>query len=102
MKTTTTTIALALAIALLGVSNAVYGGGKVADADESDIAHCTFLQDVDGRSVFGERLKEQGVAKAKEDARGEAAKAGATHIVWGKPQSSDVTTITGKAYRCGG
>jgi hypothetical protein len=77
-------------------------GAKIADVDEAAVARCTFLQDVDGRSVFGERLKGPAVEKAKEDARGEAAKLGATHIVWGKPNSTDVTTISGKAYHCGG
>src|SRR5262245_32015183 len=96
------TSAIALAIAALMLAGGVKAGPKIVDADEAAVAHCTFLQDVDGRSVFGERLKGPGTEKAKEDARGEAAKLGATHIVWGKPQSTDVTTITGKAYRCGG
>jgi hypothetical protein len=52
--------------------------------------------------VFGERLKEQAVKKAKEDARGKASKAGATDIVWGKVSSTDITTIAAKAYHCGG
>ena len=98
MKTST----IALAIAALMLAGGVAAGPKIVDADEAAVAHCTFLQDVNGRSVFGERLKGPAVEKAKEDARGAAAKAGATHIVWGKPQSTDITTITGKAYRCGG
>ena len=95
-------LAVAAAVAMAAYSGFAAGGPKIVDADEAAVAHCTFLQDINGRSVFGERLKGPAVEKAKEDARGEAEKAGATHIVWGKPQSSDVTTITGKAYRCGG
>jgi hypothetical protein len=91
-----------LAAALLLAAGAAGAASRVADADDAKVAHCTFLQDIEGRSVFGERLKEQAVKKAKEDARGQAGKAGATDIVWGKVSSTDVTTIAAKAYRCGG
>jgi len=87
-------------LSLLCCVHQALAADKVADADEAQVAQCTFLQDVDGRSVFGERLKEQGLAKAKEDARAKAAKAGATQVVWDKANQTDVTTITGKAYRC--
>jgi len=93
-------IAVAFAFSTFGCVGQLLAAGKVADATEAQVAHCTFLQDVDGRSVFGERLKEQGVAKAKEAARAEASKAGATHVVWGQISSTDVTTAAGKAYRC--
>lgn len=92
-----------LTVALLCAGMGIAGADShVADADEADVAHCTFLKDIEGRSVFGERLKEQAVKKAKEDARGQAAKTGATHVVWGKVSSTDITTIAAKAYRCGG
>ena len=96
------TIAFATAAAMSCVAQAAHTAPKIVDADETAVAHCTFLRDVNGRSVFGERLKGPAVEKAKESARADAAKAGATHIVWGKPESSDITTIAGKAYRCGG
>ena len=76
-------------------------GSDLREVDEAKVAHCTFVADVEGRSVFGERLKEQAVKKAKEDARGKASKAGATDIVWGKVSSTDITTIAAKAYHCG-
>lgn len=97
----TPSIAVLVGLALSGSVLPAHAA-KITDATEADVARCTFLKDVDGRSVFGERLKGPAVEKAKEDARGEAEKLGATHIVWGKPNSTDVTTITGKAYRCGG
>lgn len=93
--------AVLLAVLLAASADAV-AGSKVHDADEAKVAHCTFVADVEGRSVFGERLKEQAVKKAKEDARGKAASAGATDVVWGKVSSTDVTTIAAKAYHCGG
>ena len=97
----TSSIAIVIGIALLGAAMPARAA-KIVDADEAAVAHCTFLKDIEGRSVFGERLKEPAVKKAREDARGQAEKAGATHIVWGKVSSTDITTVAAKAYRCGG
>jgi len=93
-------LAIALAISIFGCMGEVLAADKVVDADEAQVSKCTFVQDVSGRSVFGERLKEQGMAKAKEDARAQAAKAGATNIVWGQISQADSTSVAGKAYRC--
>jgi hypothetical protein len=92
--------AIAGAISIFGCVGQAMAAGKIADADEAQVANCTFVQDVSGRSVFGERLKEQGLTKAKEDARAQAAKAGATSIVWGAISQTDSTSVAGKAYRC--
>jgi hypothetical protein len=94
--------AVAIAAVTLLAPAAASAGSSVQEADAAKVEHCTFLKDVEGRSVFGERLKEQAVKKAKENARGQAETAGATHIVWGKISSTDITTIAAKAYRCGG
>ena len=91
-----------IAAAMLLASASARADSNLQEVDEAKVAHCTFLKDIEGRSVFGERLKEPAVRKAKEDARGQAEKAGATHIVWGKLSSTDVTTIAAKAYRCSG
>lgn len=91
-----------IAAVMLLLSADATAGSSVQEVDEAKVANCTFLKDVEGRSVFGERLKEPAVKKAKEDARGQAEKAGATHIVWGKVSSTDITTVAAKAYRCGG
>ena len=88
-----------IAFTLLACANAS-AASPVKDADPAAVASCKFLQDVEGRSVFGERLKEQAVKKAKEDARNKAEKLGATHIVWGEIKSTDITTVAGKAYHC--
>jgi hypothetical protein len=93
-------LAIAGAISMFACTGQVLAADKVADATEAQVANCTFVQDVAGRGIFGERLKEQGVTRAKEDARAQAAKAGATHVVWGEISSTDVTTAAGKAYRC--
>lgn len=96
----TRSLAIAVAISLFGCVGQVLAADMVADATEAQVANCTFLQDVNGRAIWGERLKEQGTTRAKEDARDQAAKAGATHVVWGEISSTDVTTAAGKAYRC--
>ncbi len=84
------------------LATAVYAHpGHVHDAEAADVASCAFVADVGGRSVFGERLAAEGAGQAKSEARAAAAKAGATHVVWDKPVRKDVTTISGKAYRCG-
>ena len=94
------TLSLAAAASIFFWAGVTAAAQKVTDASEADVGKCTFVQDVGGRSVFGERLKEQGLTKAKEDARASAAKAGATHIVWGKISQTDSTLVEGKAYRC--
>jgi len=96
----TFSFALAAGFAFFACLPRAYAGNQILDADADKVAHCTFVRDVEGRSVFGERLKNQAVSKAKEDARSQAAQAGATHIVWGKVSSTDITTVAGKAYRC--
>jgi hypothetical protein len=87
---------------LLCAASSASAAPVVKDADADAVAKCTFLQDVQGRNALGERLKEQAVKNAKEEARAKAAKAGATHIVWGNVSSTDITTIDAKAYRCDG
>lgn len=94
--------AAVVTVALLLASVVAHAGSGVAEADAAKVGHCTFLKDIEGRSVFGERLKDPAVKKAREDARGQAEKAGATDIVWGKVSSTDITTVAAKAYRCGG
>jgi len=93
------TLAIAGAVSMFGCVGQALGADKVADVDAADVAHCTFVQDVSGRSVFA-RLQEQGLAKAKEAARAQAEKAGANSIVWGEVTQTDVTIVAGKAYRC--
>ena len=96
----TLSLAFAGAISVFCCVGQLQAADKIADADAAQVAHCTFVQDVSGRSVFGERLKEQGLTKAKEDARAQAAKAGATSIVWGEITQTDSTVVAGKAFRC--
>ena len=70
--------ALSLATSLsifLSTSAAMAAPGAI-DATAADVSSCTFVLNVNGRSVFGERLKEQGAIHAKEEARAVATQAG--------------------------
>jgi hypothetical protein len=95
----TLALVVAGAISMFGCASLGVAADKIADSDAAQVASCTFLKDINGRSVFA-RLQAEGLAKAKEDARNQAAKVGATNIVWGEMSQVDVTTIAGKAYRC--
>ena len=73
--------------------------GDVEDADAPKVAHCTFLKDVRAPTSTGKYTR-AALGAAMEQARDDAAKAGATHIVWNKIVGSDVSSVSGKAYRC--
>jgi len=97
---------LALAAAMILVSGctaAVKSAEGIADATPAKVANCAFVKDVSGSSVFGgqQGLSAEGIAKAKEQAREQAAAAGATDVVWGDVSSPNISSVTGKAYRCG-
>jgi hypothetical protein len=72
----------------------------VEDADAAKVASCTFVKDVSAPASKGKYTREA-LGAAMEQARADAAKAGATHIVWNKIKGSNVSSVSGKAYRCG-
>ena len=71
----------------------------VEDADAAKVASCTFLKDVSAPTSKGKYTREA-LGAAMEQARDDAAKAGATHVVWNKIVGHDVSNVSGKAYRC--
>ena len=71
----------------------------VEDADAAKVAKCTFLKDVSAPTSTGKHTREA-LGAAMEQARDDAGKAGATHIVWNKIVGHDVSNVSGKAYRC--
>ena|SRR5664279_3234126 len=88
---------VAVAVISVSISNAHARG--VEDADAAKVASCTFLKDVSEPTSSGKHTREA-LGAAMERARDDAAKAGATHIVWNKIVGSDVSRVSGKAYRC--
>lgn len=92
--------ALSLVVATLVMSVCISANGKsVEDADAAKVANCTFIKEVSAVTPSG--YTRTALGSAMENARAEAAKLGATHIVWNKIDSVNVTSVSGKAYRCG-
>lgn len=77
---------------------------QVQDADPTIVAGCAFLGSVEGGSFWGGGLfAETGRNAAKKDARGDAAKLGATHIVWDSIDGGGygrTGSASGRAYDC--
>lgn len=77
---------------------------QVQDADTATVAGCAFLGSVEGGSFWGGGLfAEQGRNSAKKDARGDAAKLGATHIIWDTIDGGGygrTGSASGRAYDC--
>ncbi|NVB79587.1 MAG: hypothetical protein HOV81_14415 [Kofleriaceae bacterium] len=67
---------------------------RIHEAEESDLTDCTFLQKVQGSASESDKNAEM---HAKNEARENAAKLGATHIRWIVPCC---TSVEAEAYRC--
>jgi hypothetical protein len=72
---------------------------KLADADEASVAGCEFVGQVQGFSGGGNLAGSTGMEDARNDARKEAAKFGATHIVW-RSVGGYSPYVRGQAYIC--
>lgn len=66
---------------------------KVADADEASIASCQFVGEVQGSTGSGNQ-------SARDEARKQAAKLGATDIVWKSIPAGYAPYMSGLAYVC--
>jgi len=92
---------LAAALLLVGCSSALTPeGAKVQEADEKMVARCSFLGNVTGISMAG-NTQTQAMERARNSARDQAAKLGATHVVLGDMTPARHSyTVSGRAYRC--
>jgi hypothetical protein len=90
---------LLVSVAVMSVSLSIAHAGGVEDADAAKVANCTFVKDISAPTSTGKHTREA-LGAAMENARDDAAKAGATHIVWNKIVGHDVSNVSGKAYRC--
>lgn len=74
---------------------------KIAIATADQVTSCAPLGDIEGFSPLHGFFVEQGYENAKRDVMNQAAKLGATHIVWGKQATAFYrTTVVGSTYRC--
>jgi uncharacterized protein YceK len=82
-------------------SSHVASSTAVKPADSSQVARCTYLDDIVGTSAWYGAFASQGSENARQEALLRAEKAGATHIVWNAPTVlHGSTSVSGKAYRC--
>jgi len=72
----------------------------VVDATPQQVAHCTFIRDVEHSTAGEGKYTTAAIGAAMTAARLEAEHAGATHVVWDKVDPDTVQKVTGKAYQC--
>lgn len=74
--------------------------GRVQEADTQMVASCKYLGEVQGSSGWGNLAASAGMENSKNEARENAAKLGATHVVWNQVSGGYAPYATGKAYKC--
>lgn len=92
--------ALCAGLAGCASSSPVVSSSGVRDADSAMVTPCTYLGEVQGSSGWGNLAAAKGMENAKKDVREDAAKLGATHVVWANVQGAYTASASGKAYRC--
>jgi hypothetical protein len=90
---------LAAAVLIAGSAYSAAALAHVEDADAAKVATCTFVKDVSAPTDNGKYTR-AALGTAMEKARADADKSGATHVVWNKVKSANVSSVSGKAYRC--
>ena len=73
---------------------------KIADTDGASVAGCEFVGQVKGSSGWGTLAASTGMAKARNEAMENAAKLGATDIVWRSASVGYSPYMIGTAYDC--
>jgi hypothetical protein len=73
---------------------------SILDADDHLVANCKFLGNVHGSSGWGGFAQGAGIENAKNGAREDAAKLGATHVVWVSESGGLIPTGSARAYQC--
>lgn len=73
---------------------------NVLDADQAMIESCKFIGSVSGSSGWGNLAASTGINNAKNEARGQAARLGATHVVWLSVMGGYSPNVSGNAYKC--
>lgn len=73
---------------------------NVIDVQELKEKNCENLGDLEATSGWGNAMAAVGIRSAKNTIRNEAAKLGATHVVWTNQSGGFVSFVHGRAYRC--
>jgi hypothetical protein len=96
-----TAILIAIAFsATVGCSVLTPAAKRIRDADDRIVASCTFLGEFTGSSIWNGLAASQGIEDGRNSVRNDAARRGATHIVWSSHASGTLTTVSGRAYDC--
>ena len=94
-------LAIAAATFLNGCATAPSAAAaRVQEADTNMVASCRYLGDVQGSSGWGNLAASAGMENAKNEARENAAKLGATHVVWNNITGGYSPYVSAKAYKC--
>src|SRR5215469_5823421 len=98
----TRSIASMTLITLLAGCATILSGraAKIADTDETSVSGCEFVGQVMGSSGWGNLATATGMEKARNEARMDAAKLGATDIVWRSVSVGYSPYVSGTAYVC--
>jgi len=73
---------------------------RVQEADAQMVVSCKYVGEVQGSSGWGNLAASAGMENAKSEARENAAKLGATHVVWNSITGGYSPYVSAKAYRC--
>jgi len=73
---------------------------RVQEADAQMVSSCKYLGEVQGSSGWGNLAASAGMENAKTEARENAAKLGASHILWNAIAGGYAPYVSGKAYKC--
>ena len=73
---------------------------NIIDVQELKEHGCENFGDLEASSGWGNAMAAVGIRSAKNTIRNEAAKRGATHVVWTNQSGGFVSFVHGRAYRC--
>jgi len=96
-------LVLAVLLCQACVSARSSDAASIRDSDESQVVGCEFLGHLSGSSMLGGAVQARARENAKTAALEQAAKLGATHVVWSSVASTVMNgaSAQGRAYRCG-
>jgi len=72
----------------------------IKDSDQKSVERCAFVGNVSGTSGWGNLAASTGINNAKNEAREQAARLGATEVVWVSVVGGYSPNVSGNAYRC--
>lgn len=90
----------AIVLVLLVSGCATIPPASVMDADEAMVASCRYLGEVAGTSAWGGVVASYGMKSAQNSGRTQAARMGATHVVWRTVTAGASPSASGRAYNC--